>query len=124
MGQREMAARALTAVSAMKGGENISELKTLCKIAPSLLIQSGLAQTVSFIRSRGAFGTKYLEHMLDVLKRSGLESAQLLQERALSVELQEYMELSKSVQDAMIWLRRFAQVELANIPDTELPEHD
>lgn len=124
MGQRDTAARAFEAVKAMRDDRELnSKFKTLCMKSPALLVQSGLAQTITFLRSRerkkGSPGEKYAAHLVKVLGKDDVKSLDVLQKKALEDDLTSYMELSASVQDAMIWLRRFAQVEMAQIDDAE-----
>ncbi len=123
MKQHDMAQRALIAVEQMKNeGELNGKFKTLCMKSPSVLIRSGLAQSITYLRSRNdtnnnnKYGDTYLEHLIDVLGRKNTSVAKF-QDVVLDAKIGEYMALTHSVQDAMIWLRRFAQVEMANVEE-------
>ena len=119
MSQRDMAARALDGILKMRDdGERNKKFKTLCMKTPAMLAQSGLAQTVTFLRAREVrqgIGESFTGHLVDVLGIKGIRSARDLQTRAIEADLAEYMELSVSVSHALLWMRRFAQVEMAQI---------
>ncbi|TVQ96809.1 MAG: type III-B CRISPR module-associated protein Cmr5 [Deltaproteobacteria bacterium] len=124
MSQRDMAARALKAVEAIRRdtGRN-TKLKTLCMKTPALLQQSGLAQSVVFLRSRevaSAIGETYLNHLVATMGSEAISTTQQLQRRALEeTDLSSYIALTSEAQNAAAWLRRFAQIELADVLEEE-----
>lgn len=126
MSQRDMAARALEAILDMVKDDALNKkFKTLCMKTPAMLAQSGLAQTVTFLRAREVrqgIGEAFTEHLVKVLGNKKIRSASDLQTRAIESELAEYMELSVSVSHALLWMRRFAQVEMGQIQGDD--DHD
>lgn len=126
MGQRQLAARALESVQKLATEKENAKYKTLCMKMPSLLAQSGLAQTVTFLRARerkkNMSGERYLEEVIKVLGREGIRNVEALQTQALTASLPTYMELTQALQTAMIWMRRFAQVEMAHLEEAEAEE--
>lgn len=124
MSQRDMAARALEAILSMaKDDARNKKFKTLCMKTPAMLAQSGLAQTVTFLRAREVrqgIGETFTEHLVRVLGNKEIRNAQELQKCAIEADLAEYMELSVSVSHALLWMRRFAQVEMAKIDMVEV----
>lgn len=130
MSQREIALRAHEAVLAMRDHDDKAKLKTLCMKMPGLMCQSGLAQTIVFIRSRDRndvkHGTFYLKQLIHVLadkaprERPGAKpTIEALQHDALSLGVLEYIALTAEVQRAMEWMRRFAQIEMQKIQESE-----
>lgn len=129
MSQREIALRAREAVIAMCGEDDKAKLKTLCMKMPGLMCQSGLAQTIVFIRSRDRndlkHGTFYLKQLIRVLgdkaprPSGGRDAIETLQEKALSLGVVDYIALTAEVQRAMEWMRRFAQIEMQKIDQDE-----
>ena len=87
------------------------------------MCQSGLAQTVVFLRSRDRpkqnHGTVYLEQLIKVMDRKDITEIDQLQQRALSDNVVDYIALSAEVQRAMEWMRRFAQIEMADVTEQE-----
>ena len=125
MSQRDLALRAHQAILLMKAQPQPGKLKTLCKKTPSTLCQSGLAQTVVFLRSRDrpksreTHGTQYLEQLVKVMDRGDIKTIKALQDKALKADVVDYIALSAEVQRAVEWMRRFAQIEMADIQEQE-----
>lgn len=129
MSQREIALEAHKAVIAMRDHKDKAKLKTLCMKMPGLMCQSGLAQTIVFIRSRDRndleHGTVYLKQLIRVLgdkaprPSGGRDAIETLQEKALSLGVVDYIALTAEVQRAMEWMRRFAQIEMQKIDEEE-----
>lgn len=130
MSQREIALRAHEVVREMSKHADKAKLKTLCMKMPGLMCQSGLAQTIVFIRSRDRgdlqHGSLYLEKLIHVLadkapreRRGAQPTIEALQHDALSLGVLEYIALTAEVQRAMEWMRRFAQIEMQKIDEEE-----
>lgn len=127
MNQRDIAARALKAVLEIREDKDRrAKLKTLCMKTPALLQQSGLAQTVVFLRSRevkGGVGETYVEHLVATMGSEGIRTTLDLQRCAIEgKDLAAYIALTNEAQNAAAWIRRFAQIELADIGEAELAE--
>lgn len=123
MNQRQIALRAQKAVQGFAQHEHKRKLKTLCMKTPGLMCQSGLAQTLTFLRSREpgvGYATEYLDAIIQITDfRQGRRSAAELHEHALKIGVVEYIALTAEVQRAMEWLRRFAQIEMKDIEEQE-----
>ena len=127
MNQRELAKRAHTAVLHMCKQDDVRKLKTLCMKTPSLMCQSGLAQTVVFLRSRDRHrpsrreehGSCYLEQVIKVMGRDDIRKIEQLQSRALELGVLDYIALTAEAQRATEWLRRFAQIEMQDIKEED-----
>lgn len=125
MNQREIAIRAHAAVREMATHENEairSKFKTLCMKTPALLQQSGLAQTVTFLRARERkkmYGEWFVDHVVGVLDDAEIGNSDTLQLKALQLPLGEYMVLTQSIERILIWFRRFAQVEMVDIQEDD-----
>jgi CRISPR-associated protein Cmr5 len=74
---------------------------------PILIHTAGLVQALEFVNSRGsAIQKRLLEHLAITI---GKQDAKTLLEAAHSGELSEYMHLTRQVQAALLWYKRFAQ---------------
>lgn len=91
----------------VKGSKNEGKYKTHASKTPSLLLRSGLLQTLVFLRSRTE-GPTFLDDLACVY---GTNTDNLLQ-HAQTNDLPAYLALSRDIMDIAIWFRRFAQVEL------------
>ncbi len=86
---------------------------------PVLIRTAGLAQALAFVDSRGTDEQKLLlDHLADVLN---LEDRSALLTQSRIAELPEYMQLTRQVQAALVWCKRFAQsvlgIEAGDDPD-------
>lgn len=74
---------------------------------PVLIRTAGLAQGLAFVESRGAEEHKLLlDHIAQVV---GLTDRSKLAESCRTVELADYMHLTRKVLEALAWYKRFAQ---------------
>jgi len=113
--QRIYALRAYDMVISQKNGGGPDELKfrTLCMKTPSLIQQSGLAQTVVFLRSRDKEMGKIFVDCLEYVLNGHRDQGERLQRRVIGESsLGEYLILTRQAAEAAAWLRRFAQTEL------------
>lgn len=121
--QQRWAKLALERVRDHKGKGSESKYKTLCMKMPALLKQSGLVQSLAFMRSRsGQEGKMFCDELAAVygVQAEGQKSAgEVLQDRSQRAVLPEYLVLSRDLIDISVWFRRFAQSELAD--DDKLP---
>jgi CRISPR/Cas system CMR-associated protein Cmr5 small subunit len=120
--QQRWAKLALERVRDHKGMASESKYKTLCMKMPSLLKQSGLVQSLAFMRSREE-GKKFCDELATtygLLATNDKRAGEVLQDKAQNAErLDQYLVLSRDLIDISVWFRRFAQSELAD--DDKLP---
>jgi CRISPR/Cas system CMR-associated protein Cmr5 small subunit len=118
MNQRQLAQQAQSQVQSFLVHKQNKKLKTLCMKTPGLMCQSGLAQTVTFLRSREP-GAGYSESYLQaIIKMSGFSGdIAKFHKHVLSRNVVEYIALTAKVQRSMEWLRRFAQIEMKDIQE-------
>jgi len=83
---------------------------SLCKNGPSLLQRAGAAQAIGFW-NRNDKDRAYLQALAHVWDGGTKEN---LLDRALKDDLKMYMALTRDLMSAAIWLRRFAQAEIAD----------
>ena len=114
--QQKWAEEALKRVRKHKGTDSESKYRTLCLKMPALLKQSGLVQSLAFIRARsGEIGKDFCNELAAVygVQREDQKSAgEVLQERSQSAALPVYLVLSRDLIEVSVWFRRFAQAEL------------
>lgn len=123
MNQRQIAQQAQREVRGFVEHAQKKKLKTLCMKTPGLMCQSGLAQTVTFLRSREP-GCGYSEsYLAAIIKMSGFTGKQAeigrFHEHVLTRNVVDYIALTAKVQRSMEWLRRFAQIEMKDIQEQE-----
>ncbi len=118
--QQKWAHEALKRVQKHQGAEaSESKYRTLCLKMPSLLKQSGLVQSLAFIRARDEIGKTFCDELAEVYGvkvASGKTAGTCLQDRAQEVALSEYLILSRDLIEVSVWFRRFAQADLKD-PD-------
>lgn len=105
--QQEWASRAFEAIGAVKARKDEgfeSKYRTHALKYPALLIQSGLAQSLAFMKSRDSVGEKFVADLSEAL---GMGKESLLT-RSRTAGLDEYTRLSALTLGAATWFRRFA----------------
>lgn len=126
--QQKWAKEALTRVSQHKAKtkeeqKKESKYRTLCLKMPALLKQSGLVQSLAFMRARDEIGKVFCDELAEVYevqKKDKKSAGEVLQDKAQNAErLDQYLVLSRDLIDISVWFRRFAQSELAD--DDKLP---
>lgn len=125
MRQNQIAKDALKQIQLIKADAHAKEFKTLCMKTPALLQMSGLAQTVAFLRTRyknTKTGERFIKMAIHCIPGQ-TKDVDKYQESVLKGNLTDYMEMTSELQDVLIWLRRFAQVELRDIQAAE-DEHE
>jgi len=96
-----------------------AKYKTHCMKLPTLLQQSGLIQALVFLRTRENPGPAFCDEIAVVYGRSELSDGAALVSRAENAPLPEYLALSRDIADVSVWFRRFAQIELADVPEVD-----
>lgn len=119
--QRALAARAHAQILAIRQLPNEAtrkKLKTLCMKTPALIHQSGAVQAIAFLRSReGAIGRDFSTRLAVVM---GVANDDALHALAVSdTDVVAYMMFTERLSDAAVWLRRFAQSDLADVEDND-----
>ncbi len=121
--QQRWAKLALERVRDHQGKDSESKYRTLCLKMPSLLKQSGLVQSLAFMRARDEIGKVFCDELAEVYevqKKDKKSAGEVLQDQAQHAErLDQYLVLSRDLIDISVWFRRFAQSELAD--DDKLP---
>lgn len=88
---------------------------------PILIRNAGLAQALAFVCARGKSIQKFL--LDDLAATIGKKDKAALLEAARTAELVEYILLTKQIMHALLWYKRYAQLELgvdvADITDEE-----
>src|SRR5690348_11960314 len=83
---------------------------------PILIHTAGLAQALEFVAARGDNSQKQL--LADIAGTVYLASAAELLKKSREAQLQEYIQLTQRVLDALLWYKRFAQSVL-NVDSSE-----
>lgn len=95
--------------------EFFKEYGTRTQDFPAMLLRSGLAQSLGFLRAKKGSGTNlekayeaYSRHIFEIVKVAGFASidADVFYNNVLKCELTEYRYISQLVMDAAIWLKR------------------
>lgn len=119
--QQQWAKEALKRVENQIERATESKYRTLCVKMPSLLKQSGLVQSLAFMRARsGDEGKAFCNDLAEVYgisKKDEKSAGAVLQDRAQIAALPEYLILSRDLIEVSIWFRRFAQSELKEEDD-------
>jgi CRISPR-associated protein Cmr5 len=94
---------------------------------PVLIRTAGLAQSLAFVKARnkeeGAPQRQLLRDLESVLRKTSvLASEQTLVECSRLAGFDEYMRLTESALEALLWFKRFAQSELKVEPGDEAEE--
>jgi len=83
---------------------------------PVLIRTAGLAQALAFVQARNKEGTPQRRLLADlevVLQKSGvLPTDANLVKRSRAANFEEYMRLTESALESLLWFKRFAQSEL------------
>jgi len=111
--QQKWAESAYKDVMAVKKGERDAvkqdKYRSHALKFPSLLLQSGLVQAVTFVDSRDESGKLFIKNLAATIERPGLL------EEARTTGLAQYVRLAADVLAAASWYRRFAQSELKGV---------
>lgn len=111
---QRMATAALARAEAVKADASLAgDYKPLAKKAPVLVQQSGLVQALVFIQSRGTVGARLLDDLALVLGRPTGGGAALVS-AARTLPTVPYLALTREVIQALVWLRRFVQIEMGD----------
>ncbi len=101
---QEIASDVFTRISAHKGKEKISEYKSMAEKLPVLVHTAGLAQALSFLETRDS---KMAKQLLEDLSAT-LGCSDLSGDSRNTTNLQDYLHLTRQVQLALLWYKRFA----------------
>ena len=80
---------------------------------PAMLLQSGLAQAVGFLRAK-AGEPDYDAYLRDLAQVLGVPDGAALQQQAIKAELADYRRLTQETLEAATLIKRFCQSELAD----------
>lgn len=84
-----------------------AKYRTLALNFPTMIMQSGLAQSIGFLIAKGSDEHKvYLCHIQEILKRPNLHT------EILKSDIEEYQLLTRKALDATSWLKRYTQALL------------
>lgn len=125
--QQKWAHEALKRVQKHQGAEaSESKYRTLCLKMPSLLKQSGLVQSMAFIRARDEIGKTFCDELAEVYGASLADgkgrTGEELQQQAQTAQLSAYLILSRDLIEVSVWFRRFAQSELKDASEKSVED--
>lgn len=90
-----------------------AKYKTWCRRSASLLQQSGLVQTLAFMRAKREDGAGPVgDAMAQVLYDNPTKTLDALFEEAKSAPMPRYMALTRDLTAVCVWFRRFAEIEI------------
>lgn len=104
---QEYAISAYERVSIVSKNKNYETYGAMAHKLPILIRKAGLAQALSFVEAKATDKPVYSSLLADLKATVG--RSQNLATLARSVELEDYMLLTKQVMDALLWYKRFAQ---------------
>lgn len=115
--QRQWALQAHTAVKheSVQKSDTRTSYATHCKKGPSLLQRAGVAQGLAFLCSRKVktdAGRKYAD---DLARIYGSDDGLGLLRKAQTAAFADYLVLSRDLLAIAGWLRRFGQIEFADV---------
>jgi|LSQX01.2.fsa_nt_gb CRISPR-associated protein Cmr5 len=114
--QQQWAIRAHQQVLQLKTKSEKGKHKTYAMKLPGLIHQSGLVQTLAFLRTREAGGRDFVDAVASVY---GARSGDVLVQRVQNAALPEYLAMSRDVVSVAEWIRRFVQIEMQDIDEVE-----
>jgi CRISPR-associated protein Cmr5 len=104
---------------------------SICHDFPIMVLRSGLAQTVAFLLIKAESGKlayqKFLQHLSSITGGTVDETFSGFQQRIQQMELGEYQRTTRTLLNAAIWYKRFAESLLKvrageSVADTEETE--
>ena len=125
--QQRWAKLALERVRDYQGKDSESKYRTLCMKMPSLLKQSGLVQSLAFMRARDDIGKVFCDELATtygLLATNDKSAGEVLQDQAQNAELPVYLVLSRDLIEVSVWFRRFAQSELKEVDQPQQAQPD
>ncbi len=125
--QQRWAKLALERVRDYQGKDSESKYRTLCMKMPSLLKQSGLVQSLAFMRARDDIGKVFCDELATtygLLATNDKSAGEVLQDQAQNAELPVYLVLSRDLIEVSVWFRRFAQSELNEVDQPQQAQPD
>lgn len=97
----------------LKDAQLQNKYRTLALTFPAMIMQSGLAQAVGFLKAKGKpEHTTMLEHLASLLGYTGDNATKKLYESILSSDLTQYQLMTRNALESSAWLRRYAQALL------------
>ena len=86
---------------------------------PILIHTAGLAQAIAFVQARGKEPQHaLLKHLAQVVLKDNQADGNVLASASRKATLREYIFLTQTTLDALLWFKRFAQSELDVTADT------
>lgn len=99
---------------------------SICHQFPVMVLRSGLAQSVAFLWVRAANGKpayeKFIQHLSAITGLEG-ETQDDFQQRIQQMNLDEYRRTTRTILNACVWYKRFAE-SLLNVRAGEVPNDD
>lgn len=124
---QRIALAAFNAVEAKKKDSVEAEYRTLALAFPTMILQSGLAQAIGFLKAKNKPEHQaYLADLVKVLKEAkiypDMQNAEALHHKILHSSVQQYQLLTRLLLDVASWLKRYTQalLEKTNRADTEM----
>lgn len=107
---QQYALRAYPKVEFQQGTETEKAYRTLALTFPTMVLQSGLVQAISFFKEKNkAEHQAYLADLSHVLQ---MENADVLHEKVIKSSVTEYQFLTRQSLEASAWLKRYTQALL------------
>ena len=94
-------------IEKIKGTETEAKYRTLALTFPTMIMQSGLAQAIGFLKAKDeAHHQKMLAHLKTLLNDNNLYS------QVLQSDITTYQKLTRDAIEATSWLKRYTQALL------------
>lgn len=107
----DYAKRAYPLVESLVNDEIEGKYRTLALNFPTMILQSGLAQAIGFLKAKGkAEHQKLLAHIEEILYPNSQNPD--LPEQVLNSDVVNYQRLTRNALDASSWLKRYTQALL------------
>lgn len=115
----DYAKQAYPLVESIKGSDMEAGYRTQALNLPTMIMQSGLAQAIGFLKAKGQDRkskpefTQLLEHMDTLLKLESEQKSEVtLHDKILKSNMTEYQLLTRKAIDASGWLKRYTEALL------------
>lgn len=99
---------------------------SICHQFPIMVLRSGLAQSVAFLWVKAESGKpayeKFMQHLSAITGFEG-ESRLMFQQRINNMDLNEYRRTTRTILNACVWYKRFAE-SLLNVQAGEGADND
>ncbi len=99
-------------VNRLKGSDIESKYRTLALDFPTMIMQSGLAQTIGFLKAKDKDKEEHAQLIQDMADLLGYHNFTDMHEAILKSNVIEYQLLTRQALDASGWLKRYTQALL------------